>query len=64
MRQVHPQGGEALRHGPISPRAVVTDAEYNATEIRLVEKGDAVLEVVGKAWGWHSEVFDLSTAYE
>jgi hypothetical protein len=45
-------------------RAIATDTDHGTTEMRLVEKGDAVLEVMGRDWGWRPEVYDLSTLYQ
>jgi hypothetical protein len=39
-------------------RAIATEADHKATGIRLVEKGEAVLEVMGIAEGRHAEVYD------
>ena len=64
-RQVHSAGGKDLHRGPLSPQeAITTDSAHNATGIRLVEKGEAVLEVVGMAEGRHAEVYDPSAPFQ
>jgi hypothetical protein len=56
-----PPGGKVCigRRSPPN-RAIATDADHNATKRQLVEKGDAVLDVVGKHEGWHVDVYDLN----
>jgi hypothetical protein len=39
-------------------RAIANEADHNATGIRLFEKGETVLEVVGMDEGWHAEMYD------